>query len=128
MLKDSNTCFACGKRNPYGLRLDIRQTEDGSKLTFQAAAHYAGWEGIVHGGIVSTLLDELLAWACTARGVEAVTAELTVRFRQPIRTGQTITGTGRILSERGRLLIGRSSLVNADGRLVAEATGKMMRT
>ncbi len=127
-LEDDDTCFACGRKNPDGLQLDIRETPDGVELDFTPDIKWQGWIGIVHGGIVSTILDELLAWACTVRGYDAVTGELKIRFRQPMKIGQAIHGIGRITEEHGQLLLGESRLFDESGRLIARATGKMMRT
>ena len=127
-LENDNSCFACGKANPHGLRLDIRPTGDGVELDFTPPEKFQGWRGIVHGGIVSTILDELLAWACTARGYDSVTGELSVRFRRPMRVGEPVHGTGRITKEKGRLLIGESRITDAAGNTIAEASGKLMRT
>jgi uncharacterized protein (TIGR00369 family) len=126
-VEDNNTCFACGRNNPDGLQLDIRRTADGVELDYVPPAKFQGWRGIIHGGIVSTLLDELIAWACTARGFDAVTGELNIRFRQPMKVGGRIHGTGRITSERGRLLVGESRLTDESGAVIAEAFGKMMK-
>lgn len=127
MLKDSGRCFACGKDNPQGLRLEVRKTPDGVELDYVLPEHFAGWQGIAHGGIVATILDELLAWACTNVGRNCVTAEMTVRYRRPVRTGQPVRGFGRVTGEKGRLLFTEAGLVDETGALVAEATGKMMR-
>jgi uncharacterized protein (TIGR00369 family) len=117
MLKDSGRCFACGKDNPQGLKLEVRKAPD----------HFAGWQGIAHGGIVATILDELLAWACTNAGRNCVTAEMTVRYRKPVKTGSPLKGFGRVTGEKGKLLFTEATLQDESGNLVAEATGKMMR-
>ena len=127
MLKDSGRCFACGKDNPHGLRLNITKTADGVETVFIPDARFAGWQGIVHGGIVATVLDELLAWACSAKGLNSVTAEMTARFRKPMSAGTTYHGFGRVVEERGRLVLTESRLLDESGTVVAEATGKMMR-
>ena len=126
-VKNSGGCFACGRSNPHGLRLDIRPTPDGVGFTWTPPDRFQGWDGIIHGGIVATLLDELIAWACTARGFDAVTGELTVRYRRPLAAGHPVRGTGRIVQEKGRLLLGESRLLDESGNVVAEASGKMMK-
>ncbi len=127
MLKDSGRCFACGKANPHGLKLPIEKTPQGVELRYAVPEGFAGWQGIVHGGIVATILDELLAWACTASGRNCVTAEMTVRYRKPVKTGQPLIGFGRVTSEKGRLVSAEARLLDDSGTVVAEATGKMMR-
>ncbi len=125
-LEDDDSCFACGRNNPHGLQLDIRTTAEGVELDYTPPRRFQGWKGIVHGGIVSTILDELLAWACTAQGFDAVTGELSVRFRQAMKVGEPVHGTGRITRSKGRLLMAESRLVDARGRTIAEASGKLM--
>jgi uncharacterized protein (TIGR00369 family) len=127
LLKDTGRCFACGKLNPHGLQLDIRPTAEGVELDFTADERFAGWRAIVHGGIVATLLDELMAWACTTKGMQSVTAEMTVRFRKPLAVGQKVRGQGRTRGGHGRLILAESRLLTESGQLVAEASGKMMR-
>ncbi len=127
MLKDSGRCFACGKDNPQGLKLEIRKTPDVVELDYVLPEHFAGWQGIAHGGIVATVLDELLAWACTNAGRNCVTAEMTVRYRQPVKTGSPLKGFGRVTGEKGKLLFTEARLLDESGALVAEACGKMMQ-
>jgi uncharacterized protein (TIGR00369 family) len=126
VLKDYGRCFACGKDNLQGLKLEIRKTPDGVELDYVLPEHFAGWQGIAHGGIVATILDELLAWACTNAGRNCVTVEMTVRYRKPVKTGSPLKGFGRVTGERGKLLFTEARLLDKSGTLVAEATGKMM--
>jgi uncharacterized protein (TIGR00369 family) len=127
LLKDSGRCFACGKANRQGLRLPIVEKPDGVEIDYVVPEGYAGWQGIVHGGIVATILDELLAWACNRTGRSMLTAEMTVRFRRPVRTGRPIHGIGRIAEDRGRLILAEARLLDQSGQLLAEASGKLMR-
>ncbi len=126
MLKDSGRCFACGKDNPQGLKLEVRKTPDGVELDYILPEHFAGWQGIVHGGIVATILDELLAYACNQSDRSMMTAEMSVRYRRPVRTGEPIHGIGRITEDKGRLVLAEARLLDASGQLLAEATGKLM--
>ncbi len=126
-MRKAENCFACGKNNRHGMHLDIRETPEGVELDFVAGNRYEGWQDIIHGGIVATILDELMAWACTARGHSAVTGDLKIRFRQPLKVGQTVHGTGRVVKEHGRLLLAESMLLDESGSLVAEASGKMLK-
>lgn len=126
MFKDVNACFACGRLNQHGLQLDIRRTAAGVEVDYAFPEHFQGWQHIVHGGLVSTVLDELMVWACTAAGRTTVTAELTVRLRRPLRVGQPFHGEGRVVADRGRLLLCSGRLLDSESRVIAEATGKMM--
>ena len=93
-VKDNNNCFACGKKNPIGLRLDIQTVEvehpdeDGADLLVRTECtppvHFQGWADVIHGGIISTLLDEVITYVAIAHfGGPAVTAQLDIRFKQP---------------------------------------------
>jgi len=127
VLKDADACFACGRLNPHGLKLDIRQDAGGVAVDYAFPGQFQGWQGVVHGGLVATILDELMAWSCKTAACSAVTAEMTVRFRRPLRTGRPFRGEGRIVGEHGRLLLCESRLLDADSRVIAEASGKMMK-
>ncbi|MBN2537804.1 PaaI family thioesterase [candidate division WOR-3 bacterium] len=127
-LSDDGTCFACGKSNPDGLQLDIRTTPEGVELDYTPPARYEGWQGIVHGGIVSTLLDELCAWACSARGYRTVTGRLEIRFRHATPIGRPLRGFGRVVRERGAMVEVESRLEDESGNVLAEASARMMKT
>ncbi len=127
MLKDYGRCFACGKANPHGLKLPVVEKADGVELDYVVPEEFAGWQGIVHGGIVATILDELLAYACNRPNRAMLTAEMTVRYRRPVMTGQPVHGTARVTENRGRLMLAEASLIDQAGRLLAEATGKLMQ-
>lgn len=107
--------------------LDIRRTGAGVELDYTVPDKFCGWKGVVHGGIIATMLDELAAWACTEAGSNAVTAELSVRFRRPVSTGQKVRGYGRVVEEHGRLLLAESRLVDEQGTVLADARAKMMK-
>ncbi len=126
-LEDRDTCFACGRDNPDGLQLPIVADEQGARFTWVVPEKYQGWVGIVHGGIVATMLDELMAWAVKPRGYSTVTAEMSVRFRKPVPVGAEISGTGWITGEEGRLVYTRSRLIDKNGVVLAEATGKLWK-
>lgn len=128
MLEDNKTCFACGKANPDGLRLPIRNLPGRVELDFAVPEKFQGWKGIVHGGIVATILDELCAWAGTNAGYNVVTAEIQIRWRKPLHVGERFHGTGRVTAEKGRLVLAESRIEAEDGTLIAEASGKMIKT
>lgn len=132
-LVDDHFCFACGRNNPDGLGLKFEYPEPGEcRAEFTPAARFQGWKGVLHGGIVSTLLDEAMAHALggTERGGEgsgAVTAELTVRFKRPAAIGSKIVLSGRVTSVRGRVTDAESELKDESGKVLALATGKLVR-
>lgn len=83
---------------------------------------------MVHGGIITTVLDEVMAWSLYRHGIWAVTGELTTRYRKPIRVGQPTLATGTIVRDRGRALELRGEIRDrVEGRVLAEATATFIR-
>ncbi len=132
-LVDDHFCFACGKNNPDGLGLKFEYPEPGRcRAEFVPAEKFQGWKGVLHGGIISTLLDEALAHALGssesgAGGSGAVTAELLVRFKKPVPIGQKAVLTGRVSSVKGRVAEAESELADESGTVLASATGKLVK-
>ena len=123
-------CFACGEDNPIGLKLTFSQDGESYVSTFVADRVYQGYEGIIHGGILATLLDEIMARYVWERHGPAATAKLCVSYRKPAPTGQPIELRGWITAERrgGRVFQTSATATLPDGTLLAEATGLIVRT
>jgi uncharacterized protein (TIGR00369 family) len=120
-------CFACGVDNPIGLHLTFRTEGEEYVTTFQADARYQGYHGIIHGGIVATLLDEVMVRQVWEQAGPSATAKLDIRYRQPAPVGQPITVRGRITAvRRGRLFETAAEARLADGTVLAEAVGLIM--
>ena len=132
-LTDDHFCFACGRDNPDGLRLAFEYPEPGRcRAEFIPPIKFQGWQGMLHGGIISTVLDEALAHAVGGAergggGSGAVTAELTVRFVKPVRIGQKVLLSGTVLTDKGRVIEAVSELEDEEGSVLASARGKLMR-
>jgi len=110
------TCFACGSDNPHGLQLKFRIDPVGTATaSLVLGSEWEGLRGIVHGGIVTTLLDEAMAKAVAAIGCKTMTAELRVRFRQYAETGERLQVRGWVVSRKARLIETEATLVAADG-------------
>jgi uncharacterized protein (TIGR00369 family) len=125
-LENDGFCFACGPGNKNGLGLKFKVDAVTRTATTETVLddHFNGWKGFAHGGIVPTLLDETMIYACGATGWLSVTAEITVRFIRPVPTGVSITVTGCMVEDRGRFYVTRGE-VTKDGETLASATGKM---
>ncbi|MBN2417155.1 PaaI family thioesterase [bacterium] len=120
-------CFVCGRGNPFGLQTRFRRDGRGTRASFTAEARHAGYERIVHGGIISSLLDEALVWASFAyTGRFGVTAEITVRFLESMLIGKTYTVTGAVTRQKGRLTLAEAAVTDETGVTVAEAQGKVV--
>ncbi len=132
VLTDDHFCFVCGEHNPDGLHLKIEYPEPGRcRAVFVPDRRFQGWKDILHGGIISTLLDEALAHAYGGRtrgaGEAAVTAELIVRFKKPVRIGEPVILEGRVLSVSGRVIECESTLSSTAGGVLASASGKLIK-
>jgi acyl-coenzyme A thioesterase PaaI-like protein len=120
-------CFGCGDENPIGLRLRFSSGIEGVTARFVPAREHQGFDGVVHGGIICTVLDEAMAWATAAAGLWAMTGEMRTRFRRPLRAGEETTVHGSITSQRGRVIHTKAELRLGDGVVVADATGIFVR-
>lgn len=122
-------CFGCGDANPNGLRLAFVQiAEDAVAADFLPGRVHEGFAGIVHGGLVTTLLDEAMAWSTFVAGAWAVTAQMEVRFRLPVLVGEPVRAIGRCTPSRGRLIRATGEVRRgSDDELLASATGAFVR-
>lgn len=119
-------CFACGTTNPIGMGLDIELGEGEASTAWTVGEDFVGWSDKAHGGIIATLLDEVMAWAPSSFDSWAVTAELTVRFRSPASPGERLTAAGRVVERRRRIYQVAGEVHGADGRLIAEGRGRYL--
>lgn len=119
-------CFVCGDQNPHGLRIAFYSDNDEAVAAYVADGRYQGYKGIFHGGLVSTLLDEIMAKAVLARKRYCMTVEMTVRFRKAIPVGTPLRLVGRVTGDRGRLLETSGEIIGDDGTIFASATGKYL--
>ena len=119
-------CFACGDTNPIGMRLEIELGEGSAITTWTPGPDYVGWEDKVHGGLLATLLDEVMAWAPSSYDSWAVTAEMRIRYRAPAEPGEPLTARGWVTERRRRIYHVRGEVRTRTGRLVADAEGRFL--
>jgi uncharacterized protein (TIGR00369 family) len=120
-------CFACGAENQQGLRLKIQDTTGGVKAKIKLPPHFQGYSDVVHGGIVSTILDELAVWAAYKKGFRSATAEISVRFRIPMRTEEEYEAFGAVTRVKYGLVQAEAEIKDKDGRTVAAAAVKLFK-
>ena len=118
-------CFGCGKDNPIGLRLKPRQEGDEARCEFVAHENYQGWPGMVHGGVINTMLDEVMAYAAVYSGLHCATARMEVHFREGTPVGQTLHISARVTEVRARTVEVEGRLTDDDGTLLAESKATM---
>lgn len=128
---NSRMCFICGVKNIAGVHVRFYEQEDGSVLArFTGRDVHQGYPGRFHGGVLAGIMDETLGRAIRighGDAVWGVTAELTIRYRQPVPLDEELTARGRITAERSRLFEAEGQLFLADGTVAVEASGKFVK-
>jgi len=126
--RDDGMCFVCGPKNPIGLKLNFTLTPNQTlETTFLPKKVHQGYADVVHGGIVATILDEVMVNLPNRLGRRAVTARLEVSLRKPAMVGQPLTFQARILKETRRTIEASATARRNDGTLVAEAAGTLVK-
>ena len=117
-----NHCFVCGQDNPQGMQIEFRIDGDLCRGEYTVPSHLCGFDGIAHGGIVFSLLDDAMANWLFVQGESAYTAKCEVRYREPAPVGERLLLEAEHLSRRGRRAIMQGRVLKAaDGALLAEA-------
>jgi uncharacterized protein (TIGR00369 family) len=126
ILPHTRSCFVCGEFNPIGFQLRFEADQNTVRVPFRPRTEHAGFKGTVHGGILATLLDELMFWACAARTRRpSYCAEMSVRYIAPARIGEELMATGVLVANRrDRLYEASGELRLPGGGVVATSTGK----
>ena len=127
---NEHNCFGCGSLNGIGLHLEFYVTGEGDAVwaEWMPTTSYEGYGGMIHGGIICTLLDEVTAWSLYAKNTWAVTARMQTNFRKPVKVGEPVRLVGRVTRERGRVLEIRGEVrLAADDTLLAEADATFIR-
>ena len=122
---DVPMCFACGRDNEIGLKLKFHQDREDIRAEFTPGEQYQGWPGVVHGGIICTMLDEALGYAAGFQGLYAVTARMDVQYKKPAVVGKKLLLSARVSSVSGRDVMSKGQIRDEDGTLVAEAQAKL---
>ena len=119
-----HACFACGELSAHGLHLVLHVAGDTCWTELTLRPDFQGWEGIAHGGIVATILDEVMAWALASAEAWSYTAKMSIEYRRPVPIGAPIRAEGRIVDRRRRLHATSARLLDpATGAVFATAEG-----
>jgi uncharacterized protein (TIGR00369 family) len=122
-LREANHCFVCGRDNPIGLKLTFTRRGDMVRAEFTPSELHAGFEGLIHGGILAALMDDAMANVWYVRGQEAVTAKIEIRFRREARPGEPLVITAEPAGAKGGMVMARATVERRDGVVVAEGSG-----
>ncbi|MGD0461747.1 MAG: PaaI family thioesterase [Tepidisphaeraceae bacterium] len=126
-LPHTSGCLVCGPANARGLRLNLYVDPASGvvETRYDPAVEHVGFEGIVHGGAIATVLDEAMVWAASWHGKRfCVCGEINVRFRQSARIGAALVCRARVESSRARLIVTSAEATDESGKLIAAASGK----
>jgi acyl-coenzyme A thioesterase PaaI-like protein len=127
-LPHTRSCFVCGEANPAGLRLRFETDGRIVQTRFRPRVEHVGFKGIIHGGLIATILDEIMVWACAVQTRRfSFCAELNVRFLSPLEPGGEVIVTGELAANRkDRVFEAKATARTAAGVALAEATGKYL--
>src|SRR6185312_7196916 len=117
-LPHTHSCFVCGESNAIGMNLPFETDGHVVKTRFTPRPEHIGFKEVVHGGIIATLLDEIMVWACMTQTKRfAYCAELTVRFQNPLRPGEETIATAELVANRrDRIYEIKSELKDSAGK------------
>jgi uncharacterized protein (TIGR00369 family) len=118
---EPHNCFACGALNAHGLHLELHVDGERCWTDLSIPDRFQGWDEIAHGGIVATILDEVMAWSLVDHDNWGLTARMTVDFKRPVPLGRPIHAEGWVTEVRRRL-------ITTEGRIVDTGTGQVLAT
>ena len=120
----SDMCFGCGKQNPCGLKLEFTWDGKVARATFTTTELHQGWKGIIHGGILTSLLDEAMGYAACYENVAGVTGAMETRFKRPVSIGEHLIITAWVGRKTKRFAETEATLTLKDGTIVTAAKAK----
>jgi len=126
-LKRYSQCFVCGDKNPVGLNVEFCQKNGKAIGEYIVQDHFQGYKNILHGGILSALLDEVMIKSILAQDILTLTCEIKVRFKKPVKIGQRLFLEGKPTGDKGKILLAEGEIRDEAGEVVATAEGKFFR-
>jgi acyl-coenzyme A thioesterase PaaI-like protein len=115
-------CFVCGVENKFGLHIRFYTTSPGEVTALVTLAdHYQSYPGVVHGGIIATMLDEVASRTVFTSERIVVTAKMDIRYRKPVPVNSPLRLVGRLLEDKGKVCKTSGQLFSQDDTLLAEA-------
>ena len=128
---NSRMCLVCGLKNPFGLHTSFYELDNNDLLAvFKPREEHQSYPGRLHGGIISTILDETIGRAIMIQSegdIWGVTVDLQIRFKKPVPLDDELRVTGRITKNSSRFFEGTGELLLTDGTIAAEGHGKYLK-
>ena len=123
----STNCYGCSRNNPRGLQLRFCLSDQGCLTRCSIPGYLCGFDGLVHGGIIATLLDEVAAWTNFAYLLRiGVTLEASVRYLKPVPTETEILLEGKVVRHDEKSSVIASTIRSAEGTLLTESQSKWL--
>jgi len=125
----SRSCFVCGRENPHGLKLEFYNIAPGEvEAHYTVLTHYQGYPGVVHGGIIASMLDEATGRSMMDGSPSGfmVTSQLSIRYRKPVPVGQPLKVVGHAGTRHGRVSKATGEIIGPDGVILAQAEAVMV--
>ncbi|MFQ5982976.1 MAG: PaaI family thioesterase [Woeseiaceae bacterium] len=127
LAEEATMCFACGPNNPIGLQIKFELKDGKCTGVFTPGENHVGYKNTVHGGIIYSALDDVMANVLYLQGMPAHTAKCEIRYRKALEVGHTIILSGWIEKERRRLVVLRGEARTAsDDELIADCEASFM--
>lgn len=127
-IADDARCFVCGSENSRGLqaKFEIDPEQLSSRCLISLPGDFQGWQNVVHGGVLATLLDEASIYACRTTAPQCVTAELSVRYKKPVPVETPLEVSAKVVEQKKRVFLVEAAIA-VDGTVHVEASTKVFR-
>ena len=123
----SRSCYVCGEANEHGLRARSFKVDERVQLPFTAEERFVGWNRVIHGGFIATVLDEVMTWSAILGAQKpCFAAEIKLRLLLPLASGTRCTAVSELVQKRRKVLEPRSWLQDENGVVYARAEGRYM--
>jgi uncharacterized protein (TIGR00369 family) len=126
-IKKYNQCFVCGDKNEIGLNVKFYYQEGKAQAEYLAGKNFEGYQDILHGGIITSLLDEVMIKSVIAKNISVLTVEINVKFKKPVFIGEKIYLTGEMTKEQGKIVFAKGEAKNQKGEIVALGEAKFFK-
>jgi acyl-coenzyme A thioesterase PaaI-like protein len=125
---EGHDCFACGTNNPIGLKLDFYRQDNSICSDVVLSRNHVGWQNMAHGGIISTLLDEVMSWTVIYfKKAFSVTRKIQVRYLRPVPVEMPVTVKGTIIADgTSRSCQAEAILLDSEGNILAKGEGEFV--
>jgi uncharacterized protein (TIGR00369 family) len=126
-LFDDRYCFACGPLNPIGLHMEVSFRDNKAFSRLALKREFQGWNDIVHGGVVATILDEIMAHAVMHYVGQAVTTLLRITYRTPLHVGEEFEVIGYVVEQKSRAAVAKAEIrILHSKKLIAKGESKFI--